>query len=111
MNLQWKQIIETAWKNRDLLKESPTKDCIRTIIEEIDKPAIQIMLEAKIIEVSLSNEDKKGIDWAKLSSLTTIIAESGDPLELATGGTTASLIPGSTFQSGEIGRASCRERV
>ena len=29
------------------------------IIEEIDKPAIQIMLEAKLIEVTLSDEDKE----------------------------------------------------
>jgi 2,3,4,5-tetrahydropyridine-2-carboxylate N-succinyltransferase len=34
---QWKEIIEAAWENRDLLKENTTKNCIRTIIEEIDK--------------------------------------------------------------------------
>ncbi len=42
MNSQWKQIIETAWKNRDLLKESATKECIRKIIEEIDKGRLRI---------------------------------------------------------------------
>jgi 2,3,4,5-tetrahydropyridine-2-carboxylate N-succinyltransferase len=42
MNSQWKQIIETAWENRDLLKESTTKECIRTIIEEIDKGRLRI---------------------------------------------------------------------
>ncbi len=98
------QITVDVSGNNLLVSVSPKKlSEVKAIIEEIDKPAIQIMLEAKIIEVSLSNEDKKGIDWAKLSSLTTIIAESGDPLELATGGTTASLIPGSTFQSGADG--------
>ena len=34
---EWKSIIENAWKNRDLLKESKTLDCINAIIEEIDK--------------------------------------------------------------------------
>ena len=34
---EWKSIIENAWKNRELLKESKTLDCISAIIEEIDK--------------------------------------------------------------------------
>ena len=34
---EWKSIIENAWENRELLKESKTLDCINTIIEEIDK--------------------------------------------------------------------------
>tara|TARA_Y100001968_G_scaffold260633_1_gene248265 strand:- start:1488 stop:2900 length:1413 start_codon:yes stop_codon:yes gene_type:complete len=76
---------------------------IEKIIEEVDKPAVQIMLEAKLIEVSLSNEDKKGIDWAKLSSLTTILAETGNPINLTGGGTTGSLMPGSAFESSSDG--------
>ena len=34
---KWGQIIENTWKNRDLLKESETTNCINAIIEEIDK--------------------------------------------------------------------------
>jgi 2,3,4,5-tetrahydropyridine-2-carboxylate N-succinyltransferase len=34
---EWKSIIEAAWGNRALLKETATQQCIRTIIEEIDK--------------------------------------------------------------------------
>ena len=37
MNSEWKEIIETAWKNRNLLEEKATKTCIKNIIEEIDK--------------------------------------------------------------------------
>ena len=33
---QWKSIIEAAWENRALLKQTETQQCIRTIIEEID---------------------------------------------------------------------------
>ena len=35
MNEEWKEIIETAWKNRNLLDEQATQACIRNIIEEI----------------------------------------------------------------------------
>jgi len=34
---EWKSIIEAAWGNRVLLKKTATQQCIRTIIEEIDK--------------------------------------------------------------------------
>ena len=34
---EWKSIIEAAWENQVLLKETVTQQCIRTIIEEIDK--------------------------------------------------------------------------
>ena len=34
---EWKSIIEAAWGNRALLKETATQQCIRAIIEEIDK--------------------------------------------------------------------------
>ena len=34
---EWKSIVEAAWRNRALLKEIATQQCIRTIIEEIDK--------------------------------------------------------------------------
>ena len=73
------------------------------IVEEIDKPAIQIMLEAKLIEVTLSDEDKEGIDWAKLSNLTTIIAETGSPLTLEGGAISGSLLPGGSFETTEDG--------
>ena len=37
MNAEWKEIIETTWKNRNLLKDKETQTCIKNIIEEIDK--------------------------------------------------------------------------
>ena len=37
MRTEWKEIIENAWQNRDLLKDSNTVTCINSIIEEIDK--------------------------------------------------------------------------
>ena len=37
MRTEWKEIIENAWENRELLKKSDTVTCINSIIEEIDK--------------------------------------------------------------------------
>ena len=37
-----KEIIEIAWENRELLKEKNTQDCIRNIIEELDKGRIRV---------------------------------------------------------------------
>jgi len=85
--------------NKLLINASPKKIAeIQSIIEKIDVPAVQIMLEAKLIEVTLSEEDKNGIDWAKLSQFQLILAESGMPLDLGNGAKTGSLLPGSTFE-------------
>ncbi len=56
---------------------------IKTVVQAIDKPALQIMLEARIIEVAVEDEEKFGIDWSRLMSVTTILAEDG--VDAATG--------------------------
>ena len=58
---------------------------IKNIIKDVDLPATQIMLEARLIEVSLGDDDKMGIDWAKLSQLSLIFAETGSPIDLGGG--------------------------
>ena len=64
--------------NNILVNASPKKiDEIEKIIEEIDKPAIQIMLEARLIEVSITDKEEMGIDWERLASTSIIFAESG----------------------------------
>ena len=42
MKIEYKDIIDNAWKNRGLLKESNTKNCIRNIIDELDKGRLRI---------------------------------------------------------------------
>jgi 2,3,4,5-tetrahydropyridine-2,6-dicarboxylate N-succinyltransferase len=37
-----KEIIEKAWENRELLKEKNTQECIRNIIEEVDKGRMRV---------------------------------------------------------------------
>jgi type II secretory pathway component GspD/PulD (secretin) len=51
------------------------KSDILDVVAEIDRPAVQIMLEAKLIEVSVDDLLQMGIDWDKLNSVTNIIAE------------------------------------
>jgi type IV pilus assembly protein PilQ len=69
--------IQTAkGKNAIVISTSPKAISeIRRIIAQIDIPSKQIMLETRIIEVSLDRVRKLGIDWEKLSKLTTILVE------------------------------------
>ena len=102
-NITEKITVDKAGNNLLVTVSAKKLTEIEAIISNIDKPAIQIMLEAKLIEVSLSNENKEGIDWAKLSELTTILAETGNPINLAGGGTTSSLMPGSSWATSTEG--------
>ena len=102
-NITEKITVDKAGNNLLVTVSAKKLTEIEAIISKIDKPAIQIMLEAKLIEVSLSNENKEGIDWAKLSELTTILAETGNPINLAGGGTTSSLMPGSSWATSTEG--------
>ena len=83
--------------NNLLVSASPKKISeIEQVVLDIDVPATQIMLEAKLIEVGLTDDDKLGIDWAKLSQLSLIFAETGQPVDLGGGNLSGSLIPGLT---------------
>jgi len=63
--------------NRVLALASPKVAAeIRRIIDEIDIAPMQILLEARLVEVATDDLDEYGIDWQKLSNLTTILAES-----------------------------------
>jgi len=55
-----------------------TFEQIKTLIETIDTKQQQIEIRVRLIEVSLSNAKKIGIDWSRLNHLTTILAE--DPM-------------------------------
>lgn len=85
--------------NNLLINSSPKiVDEIKRVVKIIDEPAIQIMLEARLIEVTLSGEEQYGIDWSKLSQLTTILAETGQPPFPGAG----SLVPGVQFREDQF---------
>jgi len=68
-----------------LVNASPKKIAeIQEVVKQIDIPAIQIMLETRLIEVAADNEEQLGIDWSRLSKFTTILAENA--LDETTGG-------------------------
>jgi len=90
--------------NKLLIKASPKKIAeIEEVISLIDIPAIQIMLEARLIEVSSADEEKLGIDWSKLAQLSTIIAENAAPIKVEGGGMTGSLVPGMSYTISDAG--------
>ena len=75
--------------NKLLVNASPKKIAeIQNVVRQIDIPAIQIMLETRLIEVAADAEQQLGIDWSRLSKFTTILAENA--LDESTGG---SIIP------------------
>lgn len=51
---------------------------IEAIVAELDRPARQVMLEARVVEVSTDDAKRLGIDWSKLNQQGVIIVE-GNP--------------------------------
>jgi type II secretory pathway component GspD/PulD (secretin) len=83
--------------NKLLVHTSPKNISeILEIIASVDVPVLQIMLEARIIEVTLSGDNRIGIDWSRLAQITTIIAENAAPTLAQIGG---SLVPGMSQQT------------
>ena len=84
--------------NRILVSASPKKITeINHIIDEIDTPAIQISLQARLIEVTYGDEESIGIDWARLAQISTIVAENASPIVFPDESTTGSKFPGYQF--------------
>lgn len=50
---------------------------IQRVVAAVDKPSLQIMLEAQLIEVAVEDEEALGIDWGRISSLKTTVSEVG----------------------------------
>ncbi len=48
---------------------------IESIVSELDRPARQVMLEARVVEVSTDDAKKLGVDWDKLNQQSVIIVE------------------------------------
>ena len=89
--------------NNLLINASPKKLAeIEYIIDQIDVPATQIVLEARLIEVSMGDEKSIGLDWAKLGGISFKLAEAGAPVDLGTK-FSKTLIPGLTFTQNELG--------
>ncbi|MBH50053.1 MAG: hypothetical protein CMG69_04790 [Candidatus Marinimicrobia bacterium] len=89
--------------NKLLVNASPRKIAeIEEVVRKIDIPAIQILLETRLIEVSMDQDEKMGIDWSRLAKYTTILAENASPPFEGAG----SLVPGITQTEGGDGTVS-----
>lgn len=63
--------------NKILLITSPkVVSDIQKVIDEVDRPALQIILECRMIEVAVDDEQQLGIDWNRLSQISTVFVES-----------------------------------
>jgi type II secretory pathway component GspD/PulD (secretin) len=96
--------VDTAG-NRILVIASPKVYAdVKGIVQSIDRPANQVLLEARLIEIATDDLDELGIDWERLSKLTTILAESPlvkiDPQTGATDG--SSRAPSNTDFGGDL---------
>jgi len=81
-----KQIQVDVSGNKLLINTSPRKIAeIKEVIKEIDVPAIQVLLETRLIEVAMDIDEKLGIDWSKLGKYTSILAENAEALSEGAG--------------------------
>ena len=58
----------TVFQDRGMFLVEDTPDFLRRIgilVGEIDVPPTQVLIEAKILEITLTDEDSYGIDWTK----------------------------------------------
>ena len=82
--------------NKLLVNASPKKIAeINQIINKIDTPALQISLQARLIEVTYGDESSIGIDWARLAQISTIVTENAAPISFPDGSSSGSILPGS----------------
>lgn len=70
------EIIAIEGQNALMMRANPVTFAeISKRIQEIDVPQKQVEIRARIIEVSITESKKLGIDWSRLNRLTTILAE------------------------------------
>lgn len=58
----------TVFNDRNIFLVEDTPEFLRrmdAIVAEVDKPPTQILIEAKILEITLTDEDSYGLDWIK----------------------------------------------
>ena len=60
MTTHWKKIIESAWNNRNLLDNQETQECIKAIIEKVDKGKLRVA-EQKDVSWEVNEWIKKAI--------------------------------------------------
>jgi len=58
-----------AERNLFLIEDTPEFHArVKALVKAIDKPPTQILIEAKILEITLTDEDSYGLDWSRIFS-------------------------------------------
>jgi len=70
--------VDTAGNKLLIITSAKVISEIERVIKAVDRPSLQIMLEALLIEVAVEDEEKLGIDWGKLSEISTTAIEMGN---------------------------------
>ncbi len=69
--------------NRLIVRTSPKIiDEVQQVVKNIDQPALQVMLETRIVEVAGGNLEEYGIDWERLNHITSIWVETPQDFSL-----------------------------
>jgi len=73
------KVVHLEGQNAIMVVGNPeTFEEIKQLVSKVDIAQDQIEIRVRLIEVSISNAKKYGIDWSRLNHLTTILAE--DPI-------------------------------
>ena len=68
--MELKQLIEEAWGNRDLVKESRYADAVRAVIEEVDKGHLRVASPIQMADGSGATEGAWQVnEWIKQAIL------------------------------------------
>ncbi|MCC6477524.1 secretin and TonB N-terminal domain-containing protein, partial [bacterium] len=71
------EITIDATGNKLLIVTSPKVLAdVQRVVDEVDVPPLQILLECRMIEVAVDNQEALGMDWNRVSSLQSVIMES-----------------------------------
>lgn len=69
--------VDTSSNSLILRTSTKVLEEVRDVVARVDRPAPQVMLEAKLIEVVVDDQEMIGVDWSRLNKITNIIAENG----------------------------------
>lgn len=62
--------------NALIITDIPAKlDQIEKVIERLDRPTPQVLIEAKFVEITGSDADKEGVDWSGLDSYGVVLQD------------------------------------
>ncbi|MBT8101491.1 MAG: type II secretion system protein GspD [Woeseia sp.] len=85
---EYGEITVLADRKMFLVEDTPDfLDRIAVLVDDIDQPPTQILIEAKILEITLTDEDSYGLDWSKFFTSeggsgtfgTTLLSDSSSP--------------------------------